>query len=84
MWKKSENGESKKPAELESYPGGMIVRRNFRLIEASEEMPEYWSYEEWQMTSEQYEVYVVMMAENHDVSDALIELADLIAEVING
>lgn len=83
MWQKSENGENVKPAEIEKSSLGVIVRRNFRLIPASEEMPEHWCYEEWQMSAEQYEVYAVMVSETADLSDALIEIADLVAEVIN-
>ena len=63
MWQKSENGEAVKPAELEILPDVVIVRRNFSLIPASEDLPEHWQYDEWQMTAEQYEVYTAMKAE---------------------
>lgn len=84
MWQKSENGESVKPAAIEITWRGVIIRRNFRLIPADDERPEHWSYDEWQMTADQYEVYAAMTAETADLSDALIEIADLVAEVING
>ena len=84
MWQKSENGESAKPAEIEKTNRSVIVRRNFRLIPADDDKPEHWTYEEWQMSAEQYEVYAAMVAETTDLSDALIEIADLVAEVING
>ena len=79
MWMKSSNGESTKPAEAEFSQAGVIVRRNFHKIEATEEMPEHWEYEEWQMTKDQYDVYQVMLTETGDIEDALIELAEIIA-----
>ena len=79
MWVKSNNGESTKPAEVEICQGGVIVRKNFHLIEATDEMPEHWEYEEWQMTKDQYDVYQVMLTETGDIEDALIELAEIIA-----
>lgn len=84
MWQKSENGERIRPADIENTGRGVIVRRNFRNVPADDEIPEHWSYEEWQMSYEKYDVYRVMMAENADLSDALIEIADLLSEVING
>ncbi len=78
MWIKSENSESTKPAALEPTVNGMIVRRNFREVAAIEDMPAHWTYEEWQMTKGQYDVYQAMSAENEDLSDALIELAEMI------
>lgn len=78
MWIKSQNSESKKPAEAEISQGGVIVRRNYHLIQAADEMPEHWEYEEWQMSAEQYEVYAAMMTETSDIEDALIELAEMI------
>lgn len=90
MWIKSENSNDDKPSVLEPFPGGMMVRRNFRFVEAAGDqddmdyVPAHWQYEEWQMTSDQYEVYKVMTGEMADTEDALIELAGLIEEVLNG
>lgn len=69
MWIKSENSNDDKPSVLEPFPGGVIVRRNFRFVEASGTpedetyVPAHWQYEEWQMTSDQYEVYEVQQAD---------------------
>lgn len=67
-----------KPADLEPTVNGMIVRRNFHEVEATEDMPAHWTYEEAQLTKDQYDVYREMTAENNDLSDALIELAEMI------
>lgn len=48
---------------------------------ATEEMPEHWTYDEWQMTAEQYEIYQNFEQAINEQSDALIELADIIAEI---
>ena len=78
MWQKSSNGEAVKPPEVSIDASGVILTRNHHHVDATEEIPEHWEYEEWQMSPEQYEVYLAMQAENADLSDALIELADLI------
>jgi len=82
MWVRSENCESVQPAALERSGNNIIVRRNFRRIEATEERAEHYEYEEWQMTKEQYEVYQEFDAQVSEQSDALVELAELISEVI--
>ncbi len=63
MWIKSENSDAVKPIQLEPSVSGMIVRRDFHFVEADEEMPAHWQYEEWQMTTAQYEVWEVQQAD---------------------
>lgn len=60
----------------------MILRRDFRKIEASEDIPEHYTYEEWQMTADQYEVYQNFEQIIGEQSDALVELAGMLSEVI--
>ena len=79
MWTKSQNGEERKPAEFERSGDAVILRRDFRQIEATEEMPQHWEYEEWQMTAQQYEVHKYHEEIEKEQADALIELAELIA-----
>ena len=79
MWKKSSNAESVKPAEVSMDASGVIIRKSYHRVEATEEVPEHWEYLEAQMTKEQYDVYLAMQAETSDIEDALIELAELIA-----
>ena len=80
MWTKSENGEVTKPAPLEVSGDIIIVRRSFRQVDATEEFPAHWEWEEWQMTKEQYEVYQYHEVAIKEQEDALIELAELYAE----
>lgn len=60
----------------------MILRRDFRKVEASEDVPEHYTYEEWQMTADQYEVYQNFEQIIGEQSDALVELAGMLSEVI--
>lgn len=60
----------------------MIVRRGFRFVPATDETPAHYEYEEWQMTEDAYEVYNSLITLIDEQSDALVELAELIAEVV--
>ena len=80
MWKKSENSDPKKPLEYEESGNNIIVRRNYHKVSATEDMREHWSYEEWQMTREQYAVFNPLNSIIEEQSDALVELAELAAE----
>ena len=68
MWIKSENSEPTQPLEVEQFPNGYIVRRDFKFIEAVEEdedfvIPAHWEYEEWQMTADQYQIWLNQQAD---------------------
>lgn len=82
MWTRSGNGESVKPQEKEWSGNTVIVRKAYDRIAATDEIPEHWEYDEWQMSAEQYEVYEYYKGLIDEQADALIELADLISEVI--
>lgn len=84
MWAKSENSEPIRPLAVEVSGSNVIVRRNVQKVEATEERGEHYTYDEWQMTAGEYEVYAACQSELKDQSDALVELADLIVEVLNG
>ena len=84
MWTKSENSEAIKPDAIERHNNGVIVRRNFNLVEATEEIPAHYEYEEWQMTNEEYGMYEMFAEQVAEQSDALIELAEMISEVYDG
>jgi len=81
MWIKSQNDRPVQPSDLEFSGCHVIVRRDFHLIEATEDMPAHYEYEEWQMMAEQYEVYKNFETLINEQSDALIELAEIISEV---
>lgn len=78
MWKKAENGEAVRPQAVSIDASGVVLTRNCRLVQASEDKPEHYEYEEAQMSLEAYEVYQFMKEQNDELSDALIELAEMI------
>lgn len=78
MWHKSENGEAVKPLAVSIDTSGVVLTRNAHLVSATEDKPEHYEYEEAQMSLEAYEVYQYMAEQNNELSDALIELAELI------
>ena len=80
MWAHSGNNESIKPAKFEESGNTVILRKNFKLTPKTKETPEHYEYEEWQMPKEQYEIYKEFETQMSEQSDALVELAELIAE----
>ena len=82
MWIRVENGEDVKPQGMEKTGNGIILRRRFQRVEAAEEKPTHWEYDEWQMTADQYEVYQDFESQIAEQSDALVELAELLGEVM--
>ena len=82
MWKHSGNGEKIIPPSYSKSGNIIILRKNFKLIPAKEEFPEHYEWEEWQMTCEQYDIYKDFETQVNEQSDALVELAELITEVI--
>ena len=83
MWIRTENGEQNKPLEFERSGSNVILRRNFTLISETSDFPTHWEYDEWQMTLEQYEVYKTFDEQVREQADALIEIADILAEVLD-
>lgn len=82
MWTRSENSDSTRPDALEFSGNNVIVRKSFKLISATEDIPEHYEYDEWQMTKDQYDVYRYHEDLINEQSDALMELAELISEVL--
>lgn len=83
MWTRTENGEATKPLEKEIGNRYVIVRKGFEYIEETEDKPAHREYDEWQMTLEQYEVYKTFDEQVREQADALIEIADILAEVLD-
>lgn len=80
IWQKSENSDPVMPPKMEQSGNYVILRRNFHVVEATEDRGEHYTYEELQLTSEQYDIFRVFEQEIREQSDALVELAELITE----
>lgn len=63
MWTKASSGESVRPPEVSIDASGVVVTRNAHLVEATDDIPEHYEYEEWQMSHEQYEVFETQQAD---------------------
>lgn len=81
MWTKTQNGEDKEPQRVEEMGNAVMLRRNIKRVPESEEMPAHYEYEEWQMSSEQYEVYQNFETQINEQADALVELAGMLTEM---
>ena len=84
MWYRNENGSSVKPDAIDQSASNryVYVRKNFVLIEATEDIPEHWQWMETKILKEDWEIYLEVMDHGtalDDVYAALTELAEIIA-----
>lgn len=82
MWKVEYSNV--RPEELDTTSSKVVnyVRRNIQLIEIED--GNVYQYEEKQIPKEEWELYeeiIKLNSNNEDVSNALIELADIVAEM---
>ena len=63
MWTKASNSDSTEPLDVSVDASGVIVTKNHHLIPATEDVPMHWEYDEWQMTHDQYEVWLSQQAD---------------------
>lgn len=86
MWYRAENGEALRPAEIDSTSSRayVYIRRNIRLIEATEDVPAHYAWEETKIPRDAWAIMALAMGHEtalEDVYAALAELAGIIAEV---
>lgn len=79
MWTRSSNAEPVKPEAIERSGGHVILRKHFKFVTDTEDFTAHWEWDEWQMTADQYEVYQDFESQIREQSDALVELAEMIA-----
>lgn len=58
MWRTVENSDSLRPDELEINIDTIYVRKDFVLVESSENSCEHWKYQEKQFSKEAYDNYL--------------------------
>lgn len=83
MWYHSENGSSIKPATLDKTASKIYtyVRKNFKLVPATENTEEHWTWDEIKIRKEDWGIYESVIEHDQalgDVYAALTELAELI------
>lgn len=92
-WYKNENGNSVKPAAVDETSSRKYayIRKNFELIpaqgEGEETIPEHWQWEETKIPIDAMEI-LKQTNENKawldDASEAITELAELVAGLLEG
>ncbi len=83
MWKKVYSATSERPDALDTTSSKKwnYVRKDFVLIEATEDYPEHWEFLEMKVLKSDWETFSSVMEHKDaldDVYDALAELAELI------
>lgn len=68
MWRTVENSNNLRPDELEIDVDTVYVRKDFVLIEASENSCEHWIYQEKQFSKEAYDNYIQTLELNELLS----------------
>jgi len=83
MWKKVYSATSERPDALDTTSSKKwnYVRKDFVLIEATEENPAHWEFMEKKVLKEDWETFMSVADHDEaldDVYDALAELAEMI------
>lgn len=86
MWHTVENGENVRPSAVDTTSSRVYVyvRKNIQAIEATEDFPTHYKWEELKIPKEMWEVSQKVFGHDEaldDVYSALTELAELIVEV---
>ena len=85
MWYKNQNGDSVKPEAVDSASSKRwaYIRKDFLLVEATEEMPEHWEWQEMKIPKEALAIYEQTVGNTEGV-DMLTECVLEMSEIIYG
>lgn len=83
MWYRNENGSDVKPNVIDKTTSKkfVYVRKDFVLIEATEDIPAHWQWMETKIPADDWEIYEKTIDHDSaldDVYSALTELAEMI------
>lgn len=86
MWCKTENGENVRPSAVDTTSSRVCVyiRKNIQAVEATEDFPAHYKWEELKIPREMWEISEKVLGHDealNDVYSALTELAEMIVEV---
>lgn len=84
MWRKSENSNSIKPLDFETGLSTIYVRKNFVLVESTEDRPEHWSYDELEMDKSAYPLYAALQGKIDEQDSVIAEQDELLAMLLLG
>lgn len=84
MWKKSENSNSVKPLEFEVGLSTIYLRKNFKLVEATDDRSEHWTYEELEIDKSIYPLYATLQDKIDEQNETIAEQDELLAMLLLG
>lgn len=84
MWRKSKNSNGIKPLDLETGLSTVYVRKNFKLIEATDDRAEHWSYDELEMDKSAYPLFVALQGKIDEQDSVIAEQDELLAMLLLG
>lgn len=82
MWRKSENSNSIKPLEFETGLSTIYLRKNFKLVEATDDRPEHWTYEELEIDKSAYPLYAALQGKIDEQNEIITEQDELLAMLL--
>jgi len=82
MWRKSENSNGVKPLDFETGLSTIYLRKNFVLVEATEDREEHWSYDELEMDKSAYPLYAALQGKIDEQDSVIAEQDELLAMLL--
>lgn len=84
MWKESENSNSVKPLEFETGLSTIYLRKNFKLVEATEDRDAHWTYDELEIDKSAYPLYAALQDKIDKQNETIAEQDELLAMLLLG
>ena len=84
MWKESENSNSVKPLEFETGLSTVYVRKNFKLVEATDDRDAHWTYDELEIDKSAYPLFVTLQGKIDEQDAVIAEQDELLAMFLLG
>lgn len=83
MWYRNQNGDSVKPdaVDFASSKRWAYIRKDFLLVEATEEMPEHWEWQEMKIPKEALTIYEQTVGNTEGVdmlTECVLEMSEII------
>lgn len=79
MWYKSENCDNVKPDEIDIYSSKTCnyIRKDFKLIPATDDKPEHYEWLEQKVKKEDWDVYSKILSAETSITDIELAICDL-------
>lgn len=83
-WYKNQNGEITKPSELDqtSSKKYIYIRKDFVLIEESEDTPAHWQWMEKKIPREEWEMYSKLISHDEDIQSIRLDMEEAVTGLL--